>query len=243
MEVVFGGSIPKDYNYLDENEDIFGIHFEDNKLRIALSDGASVSYDSKNWAKALVDYFIKTGAGRAFDIKKVMLTYYTEMFKCNDMTAIQKRGLRVGSFATFLGIEYSYLNNQARIIGVGDSIVVLLSDERFIEAFPRTASEQFDVVPQMFSTKNRGNLFFQHAKERSRFYKIWKLKDVPSPTLLCMSDALGEWAMREMERGNSEVWAQLMSINDLRSFWQFVHVKRLEHAIKTDDTTLITVRL
>jgi len=245
MEILFSGSIPKDYNRCDENEDIFNIHFEDHKLRIALSDGATVSYDSKNWAKALVDYFIKTGMSGVLDMRKIMRSYHSRIVKNENMTIIQKHGLKQGSFATFLGLEYGYINNQASIVGVGDSIVALIEHEKLIEAFPHTTSAQFNNRPQMLSTKNRGNgnLLFLQSKERSKFYKTWNLEDLESPTLLCMSDALGEWAMREMEQGNSGVWAQLMSINDLRDFWQFVHVKRLEHAIKTDDTTLITVRL
>ena len=51
MKVIFHGTIPKDQNFASSNEDAYT--FFDSKGILALSDGASESYDSKQWALTL----------------------------------------------------------------------------------------------------------------------------------------------------------------------------------------------
>jgi hypothetical protein len=240
MELLFNGSIPKDYNCPHENEDCFNIDFIEHNIRIALSDGATISYDSKNWAKTLVEYFMQTGDLSDFDIKKATRTYY-KRFDFNNMTMMQKRGLRFGSYATFLGAEYNYSNNCLNLLAIGDSIAVLLSNGNFIEAFPYHSFEQFYKAPQMLSTNKRSNLFFIRSKNHSKFYKTWDFNLIDHPVLLCMTDVLGEWALREMKRGNNSVWKELLLISSLKEFRYFVQVKRESGAMKIDDATLISI--
>ncbi|MDR1554638.1 MAG: hypothetical protein LBS39_01265 [Campylobacteraceae bacterium] len=241
MELLFSGSVSKEYNH--ENEDVFDIGFIEHGVRIALSDGATVSYDSKEWAKILVNYFIKNGELSGFDIKKIIKIYYSSRFCFKDMTPIQKRGLIYGSFATILGVEYSFADNFIKVFAIGDSIAVLLDGEKLIETFPYSLSAQFKKPPQMLSTKKRNNFFFSYAKDRSKFYKVWKLQNISYPILLCMTDALGEWALRETKRGNDKVWREILSVCSAKEFIRFVWNKRDNHTIKTDDTTLISIRL
>jgi hypothetical protein len=241
MELLFNGSIPKDYAYPHENEDWFNINFIEHNIRIALSDGAAVSYNSKNWAKVLVDYFIETGNFSATDIKKAIKIYYAKEFNFNSMTLIQKRGLSLGSYATFLGAQYNSIDNYINILAVGDSIAVLLNKESIIESFPYISSIQFHKSPQMLSTNGRNNLFFMRSANVSRFYKMWNLNTVERPALLCMTDALGELALKEMESGNYLIWEELLSISNMKEFKNFIQIKRDNKMIKIDDTTLISI--
>ncbi|MDR1284671.1 MAG: hypothetical protein LBJ88_00550 [Campylobacteraceae bacterium] len=241
MELLFNGSIPKDYAFPLENEDWFNLNFIEHNIRIALSDGATISYNSQKWAKILVDYFIEIGNFSAVDIKKAISIYYAKEFDFNNMTLMQKRGLAFGSYATFLGVEYNSFDNNIWVLGIGDSIAVLLDKDNFIEAFPYIASAQFCKKPQMLSTNKRGNFFFTYSKNRSKFYKTWNLNFVKHPVLLCMTDALGEWALKEMESGNRLVWEELLSISNIKEFKSFIQAKRNDNMIKIDDTTLISV--
>ncbi|MDR0408324.1 MAG: hypothetical protein LBH45_05380 [Campylobacteraceae bacterium] len=241
MELLFNGSVSKDYACPHENEDWFNINFIEHDMRIALSDGATISYNSKKWAKILVDYFIKTGNFFAADIKKIVNIYYEKGLDFNGMTLMQKRGLSFGSYATFLGVEYNFSDNCIHVLGIGDSIAVLLNKEDFIEAFPYTSSIQFRKNPQMLSTDIRSDFFFIYSKNYSKFCKIWDLNPIKCPMLLCMTDALGEWALKEMENGNSLVWKELLSISNMREFKNFIQTKRDSNMIKIDDTTLISV--
>lgn len=240
---MFHGSIPKDYSRPHENEDVFNIDFTEHIIRVALSDGATVSYDSKNWAKTLTDCFIKMGMLSAIEIKQAIKTYYSDRFDFRNMTIIQRRGLMYGSFATFLGVEYNCISDRMHILGIGDSIVVLLDREDFAGAFPYVSSAQFNDTPPMLSTKNQSNFFFLHANDMSKFYKIWGLRNIKNPVILCMTDALGKWALKEMESGNRGVWRELLSINNLKEFKQFVQGRRDNHTIRIDDTTLISIKL
>ncbi|MDR1460362.1 MAG: hypothetical protein LBI78_01775 [Campylobacteraceae bacterium] len=241
MELLFNGSIPKDYAFPNENEDWFNINFIEHNIRIALSDGATVSYNSQKWAKILVDYFIETGNFSAADVKKVISIYCAKGFDLNNMTLMQKRGFAFGSYATLLCVECNSFNNNIRILGIGDTIAVLLDKESFIEAFPYISSMQFLKNPQMLSTNKRSNFFFVYSKNRSKFYKRWDLNSIKHPVLLCMTDALGEWALKEMESGNCLVWEELLSISNIKDFKSFVQTKRDDNMMKIDDTTLISI--
>jgi hypothetical protein len=243
MELIFSGSVSKDYSRPYENEDVFDVDFVKHSVRIALSDGATISYDSKNWAKALVGYLIQRGVLSTIDMKKIIKAYYADRFDFDDMTLIQKRGFSYGSFATLLGIEYSEIDDNIYILAVGDSIAVLLDQNSFVDSFPYSSSKQFDRNPQMLSIKKRNNFFFSRTKKYSKFYETWNISVLTRPVLLCMTDALGEWALREMESGNSSVWREILSIDSIKKLKQFVQDGRNERMMKVDDTTLISIKL
>src|ERR1039458_3551897 len=56
MRVLFAGQIPKEYTYPEDIEDTFTVSMETGT--VAVSDGASESFDSKAWAKLLVKGYV-----------------------------------------------------------------------------------------------------------------------------------------------------------------------------------------
>ncbi|MDR1975608.1 MAG: hypothetical protein LBQ18_01305 [Campylobacteraceae bacterium] len=239
MELLFCGSIPKSDDKPHENEDYYNIGIADENVRIALSDGATVSYDSKRWAKAVADYFVKRGLISNKDIDKLIKTYYSHRFDFKNLTLFQRRGLRFGSYATILGIEYDFDTNFLQIVSVGDSVAVLLDGDRFVDSFPYSLASEFRKDPKLLSTKKRHNCFFSRSKKYGKFYKVWNLNSTSAPILLCMTDALSEFAFKSYERGNKDVWQEIAGIKTMQEFKSFIEEKRRDKTMKIDDTTLI----
>ncbi|MDR0665955.1 MAG: hypothetical protein LBF71_00945 [Campylobacteraceae bacterium] len=242
MELLFCGSIPKNYDRPYENEDCYNINMINQTLRVAVSDGASVSYDSKNWAKNLADCFVQKEFILSRDINRLIKSYYSNRFDFKNLTLFQKRGLRFGSYATILGLEYNPVSNFIQVLSVGDSVAVFLDNDKLIDSFPYSLSVEFKKNPKLLSVKKRYNYFFSRSKEYDRFYRVWNLKTAHRPTVLCMTDALAEWAFKSYESGNTDTWREISSISSMKDFKSFVDAKRLENSIKVDDTTLVCIR-
>jgi hypothetical protein len=242
MELVFCGSIPKNYDKPHENEDYYNIDVINQTLRVALSDGATISYDSKNWAKNLVDCFMKKGFILNKSMNKLIKSYYSNRFDFENLTLFQKRGLRFGSYATILGLEYNPISNFIQVLSIGDSVAVFLDNYELIDSFPYSLSSEFSKNPRLLSAKKHYNYFFSRSKEYGKFYRVWNLESVYCPIVLCMTDALAEWAFKSYESGNRGVWRELGTINSMKDFKSFIDIKRSEKSIKIDDTTLICIK-
>ncbi|MDR2081069.1 MAG: hypothetical protein LBP54_04200 [Campylobacteraceae bacterium] len=242
MELMFCGSIPKNYDRPYENEDYYNIDIINQTLRVAVSDGATVSYDSKHWAKNLADCFVEKGFVLNRDINRLVKLYYSNRFDFKNLTLFQKRGLRFGSYATILGLEYNPISNFIQILSIGDSIAVFLDNYEFVDSFPYSKSSDFKKNPKLLSAKKKHNYFFSRSKDYSKFYRVWNLEKVYCPIVLCMTDALAEWAFKSYESGNMDTWREIGSINSMKDFKSFVDSKRLEKSIKIDDTTLICMK-
>jgi hypothetical protein len=239
---MFCGSIPKNYDRPYENEDYYNIDIINQTLRVALSDGATVSYDSKNWAKNLADYFVKKDFIFGKDVNRLIKFYYSNRFDFKNLTLFQKRGLRFGSYATMLGLEYNPISNFIQILGIGDSVAVFLDNYEFVDSFPYSASSDFRKDPKLLSTKIKHNYFFSCSKDYNKFYRVWNIEKVYCPIVLCMTDALAEWAFKSYESGNADVWREIGSIKSMTDFKNFIDGKRLNKSIKTDDTTLVCIK-
>ncbi|MDR2635477.1 MAG: hypothetical protein LBC08_01470 [Campylobacteraceae bacterium] len=245
MELLFCGSIPKDEGKPYENEDYYNIGIAGQNVRIAISDGATVSYDSKNWAKSLADYFVQKGVISDKNMNTLIKSYYAgcaARFDFKNLTLFQRRGFRFGSYATILGVEYNFNSNLIQLVGVGDSVAVLLDNYAFVDSFPYSFASEFRKNPKLLSARKKHNYFFLHSTERDKFYRSWELSSTNQPILLCMTDALGEWAFRNYEDGNASVWRELAAIISVKDFKKFIHEKRADKVMKTDDTTLICMR-
>ncbi|MDR1615067.1 MAG: hypothetical protein LBS26_05820 [Campylobacteraceae bacterium] len=242
MELVFCGSIPKNYDKPYENEDYYNIDIINQTLRVAISDGATVSYDSKNWAKNLVDCFVKKGFILNKNMNKLIKAYYSNRFDFKNLTLFQKRGIEFGSYATILGLEYNPASNFVQILSVGDSTAVFLDNYEFADSFPYSLSSEFSKNPRLLSVKKNYNYFFSRSKEYSKFYKVWNIENRYYPMVLCMTDALAEWAFKSYESGNKDTWREIGNINSMKDFKNFVDSKRTDKAIKIDDTTLICIK-
>lgn len=237
MRVLFAGQVPKDPSYAEANEDAFELAAEQG--RIALSDGASESFDSKTWADLLVTRFVhEPGLGHEWLSR--LVSEYLSHFDVANLSWSKQAAFERGSFATLLGVESFPNHASVDVLSVGDSLAVLLDGYTFVDSYPYARSEEFQKRPELFCTSAAHNAFFYSTDFFSNHHKTWELSDKKLPTLLCMTDALGEWALRNAQDGNPK-WQLLCAIDERSQLEALVLNERANKNIRIDDVTLVRV--
>jgi hypothetical protein len=235
MYVSFAESIPKEAAYPNENEDAFEI--ASHMGRIAVSDGATVSYASKKWSLVLTKRYVENPELNESWITDA-LAEYVRYFDVPAMSFSQQAAYEAGSFATLLGVESFADHNTVNIISIGDSLAVLLDGARFIESFSYTHADDFKKRPELLGTLPEHNIFFQSVDFFTYHQKTWCLDDLKEPVILCMTDALAEWALRNAQAGRP-VWQMLTQVKTLSDFESLVAEERHAKNMNIDDTTLV----
>lgn len=239
MKVLFSGQIPKDVNYPEAMED--AVKIATDAHRIAVSDGASESFDSKIWAQLLVDLFSQSSR---FDWEGLVtaVQLYDKQFNPSELSWSKQAAFERGSFATLLGVEINPAGSQVSILSVGDSLAILLSGDDSVQSFPYMDSQQFQQRPELLCTKSAHNSFVESSDFDSSHSMIWDLQALTAPVLLCMTDALGEWALKMKEDGLPQ-WAILLSLEKIEDLERLVLTEREARRMRIDDVTLVSIAL
>ena len=239
MNVLFAGQVPKELNFPDDIEDTYERSADDNL--IVISDGASESYDSKTWAQLLARRFIGNP-----DLTEgwlnAAIASYTARFDIGNLSWSKQAAFGRGSFATLLAINRSAEAETVDLISVGDSLAVLLNGAEFVDSFPYRQAEEFRQRPKLLSTNVTANVFLDSPDFNLAYKKAWTLHDNWEPGILCMTDALGEWALRHQEEGNPR-WQQLLEIRDTTELENLVTEERSAKRLRVDDVTLISISI
>ena len=237
MKVIFKGQVPKDLSYPESMEDAMAFSTDD--ARIAISDGASESFDSKTWAQLIVENFVLDTS-----VSDHWLVALANRFAANfDLASLswsKAAAFERGSFATLLGIENFQTFNDVKISSVGDCLAVLLDGIELIKTFPYDSYEQFQQRPHLFCSNLADNKFFQDPSFYTDHQTYWNLDSLSSPRILCMTDALGEWALRKAAEGNPQ-WDFLLDISTSDMLKDFVVSERANRSMKVDDVTLVSI--
>jgi len=237
MKVLFKGQVPKDLSYPESMEDAMA--FSTDNDRIAISDGASESFDSKTWAELIVESFVLDSS-----ISKAWLVTLANQFAVNfDLPSLswsKAAAFERGSFATLLGIENFKNLNDVEVISVGDCLAVLLDGIDAVKTYPYQSADQFQQRPNLFCSNLADNKFFQDSNFYTDHQTTWNLNGLRSPTILCMTDALGEWALRKAAEGNPQ-WEFLLGISNTEMLVNFVVSERASRSMKVDDVTLVSI--
>ncbi|MCC7006385.1 MAG: hypothetical protein IT497_07055 [Ottowia sp.] len=237
MKVLFAGQVPKDPIYPEANEDALEIAVKQDRL--AISDGASESFDSQTWAALLVNKFVRE-PGLNQEWLDQIITDYLAQYETANLSWSKQAAFERGSFATLLGVESFPGLSTVDVLSIGDSLVVLMEDGSCTAAYPYSHFEDFQKRPELFCTASAHNTFFQAKDFFSKHHKTWRLKSTRAPLLLCMTDALGEWALRNAHDGTPK-WETLSSISKLSQLESLVLSEREAKSMRTDDVTLIAI--
>lgn len=235
MIVSFAGQVPKSPAFREDIEDAMSL--APLQGRIAVSDGASESFDSQSWARVLTSRFIVDSELSADWISTAVRTY-TETVEPDSLSYFKRAAFDRGSFATLLGVEYQPTANVLNVFAVGDSLAALIDGRELIETFAYTRSSQFEQRPELFSTSAQQNSDFTTDRLSTAYLKKWQLDSLQSATVLCMTDALGQWALRQCELGTPP-WDELIGITDERQFEALILRERDGRAMRVDDVTLV----
>jgi hypothetical protein len=229
-------TVPKDSGNPQWNEDAFR---EDLAMGVvALCDGASESYDSRRWAELLAEGFLRNRTVNHEWLQEV-IAEYCALNPLDTLSWSQVASYERGSYATLLGIEYNFPTQVVKIHAVGDTLAVLLEDGEFIESFPQVHAAEFGERPTLLSTVAGPDDTAAEALVKSISKKEWTIERPGSTQLLCMTDALAEWALRHHEMGTPK-WKSLLNIEQ-DDFNALVHASRSSTDMRTDDTTLVSL--
>lgn len=239
MQIVFSGSFPKDPSEPESNEDC--LHLDLGSGRFALCDGASESYDSKSWAAILAEKFVSDPAINQSWIDDVVSAYST-LFDFQNLSWSKQAAFEKGSFATLLGVEINSSLDHLEIIAIGDSIALLVDEGHLVKSWPYTEAEQFKGRPTLLSTQPALNEFVGANGFYSQTHISCALDALIKPTLICVTDALGEWALQKDEQG-AENWRKLLDIHSDEELAALVVEARCRKTMKTDDSTLLIINL
>lgn len=242
MRIRFRATFPKDMSAPELNEDAFAPKKEVEVDRIAISDGASESYNSQLWAKLLVNQYVSNLTINSETIDTLIHRYGSE-HNYASMSWSQQAAYERGSFASLLGVEYNASHNELDIIAVGDSIAVLIDNDggTLLTTYPYHESSQFDQRPTLISTIKRHNEFISDSQFHTTHSKSIPLSESDKPILLLMTDALGQWALKNQERG-TPVWKLLSSMTKSK-LKKLIKEEREHRRMRTDDVTLLVIDL
>ena len=237
MKKEFAGTCPKDLQEHDSNEDQFC--FSEDGLRFALCDGASESYNSQLWAKIISRKFAddpKFGPEWLSDA----LGDYIAAHDFPAMSWSQQSAYERGSFSTLLGIEFDSVHGTLEVLAVGDCLALLVDGDRFIEAWPITDPERFKDHPTLLATLSQHNGFITETGFCAKTIKTLDLSGYAKPRLYCMTDALGEWALRQA-LASTDGLVRLSSLSTEQELCDLVVEERSAKRMRVDDSTLIVL--
>jgi hypothetical protein len=196
----------------------------------ALSDGASVSFDSATWANILVEQYARNPEFDRAWLNEA-IAKFAKLYDRENLPWMQQASFDRGSFASLLGVRQ--VGGALYVLAIGDSLAVLCDGDEIVSSIPYTSPIEFEQRPQLLSTNAADNDFIEDV-EPAR----WYLRDFDSPALLCMTDALGQWALAYREEEPSPI-SRLRRIKSLPAFKRLVAAERESGRLRRDDTTLL----
>jgi len=238
MKCDFIGTCPKDIGEPESNEDKYAVSVDG--LVIALCDGASESYDSRLWAAMLAEKYVAHPCLTSDWVKQAVDAYAASHDVAN-MSWSKQAAFERGSFATLLGITRNVEANTVEVLAVGDCIAFLTDDGKLIDSWPFTDPGLFKQRPTLLSTLHELNQFASEDVFPANRTHTFNLEGLASPRVFCMSDAIGEWALRlALEESGVSKWDELLSAEGLE---RIVVVQRQLKRMRVDDSTVIALSL
>jgi hypothetical protein len=227
-------SIPKGGE--PRNEDSF---YRSAKGVYALSDGASVSFDSASWARILVRRYTKNPEFTR-EWLSAAIAEFRKLYDRNSLPWMQQASFDRGSFATLLGVRVFDGGQLIQVLSIGDSLAVLCDGDCIKASFPFSDASEFTRSPQLLCTNPAQNVFLEKVDFDFDLVADWSFRGLKQPALLCMTDALGQWLLSQRDRGRSPINV-LRQMTTPKAFARFVQDERAAGRMKRDDTTLIAL--
>lgn len=238
MRALFTGTCAKELDRPEANEDAYA--FSADLQHLALSDGASESYDSRLWSQLLTSKLAHDPHFGQEWIESAVFAYQSQ-HDFGTMSWSQHLAFDRGCFATLLGVEHDAINQRLKLLGIGDSVAVLLVGTEIVRAWPLDHPDKFKERPTLLSTLRTHNGFTQASDFKSIAYVEWDLTEFPETTLLCMTDALGEWVLR-IAGSDPEKMAALLAIRTEEQLTALVVAERESKLMRVDDSTLAILK-
>ena len=154
------------------------------------------------------------------------------------MSWSQQSAYERGSFSTLLGIDFDPIHRAVDVLAIGDCLALLVDEGRFIEAWPISDPERFKDHPTLLATLEKHNGFISDAGFYEKTVKTFHLNKYVNPRIYCMTDALGEWALRHA-LASTDGLQRLACLTTELELCDLVVEERSAKRMRVDDSTLI----
>lgn len=216
------------------NEDVWRV--SDDGTKVAISDGASVSYDPAPWAQALASRFVDN-PDVSREWLKTAVDAYDAAYDRDALPWMQQAAFDRGSFATLLGVILQSSHTAIRALAIGDSILAIIDNGEVVRTLPYQRPEEFERAPQLLSTAVIENRQFDDETLSKAWHDV-SLKGLIQPVLLLLTDAIGRWLLDDP---SSQRVALLLALNSEVAFSDFVIAEREQGRLRRDDTTMVVI--
>jgi hypothetical protein len=205
----------------------------------ALSDGASVSFDSASWSRILVRRYTRDPEFTREWLSAAMAEFRA-LYDRDRLSWVQQASFDKGSFASLLGVRVVDGGRLIQVLSIGDSLAVLCDGDCIKSTFRLAAASEFNRSPQLLCTNATENVFLDELDVGYDLVADWTFHGLRRPALLCMTDALGHWLLSQRDRDPSPI-SVLRKVRTPKAFARFVQEERAAGRMKRDDTTLIAL--
>jgi hypothetical protein len=213
------------------------------QARYALCDGASISYDSRGWARALCWRFMRDPYFGPDWLEVVRMRFSaTSAPPSDDWSAAH--AFDRGSFASFLG--FTITPQLIKIHAVGDTVLFVIRPNERIVMIPDIKSEDFGRDPILLCSRPNRSAF---PDDDEAFEMATYLVDAPAlgwagTRLVAVSDALAEWIARSQDDvGKIAKLSELSGISDRKEFLDWVLKAVADRRVRNDDCTVLKLNL
>jgi hypothetical protein len=232
-------------NQSDEYEDYFepkGPSFIDKKSVImAIADGATDSIFSKEWARLIVENFVKRPFFHRRSLQRTserISQVWRNNIKEKPLPWYAEEKLKSGAFSTLLGVVL-LPQGKFRAISLGDCCLFQIRDNELHLHFPPLEPEDFGSTPYLLSTNPNYN-------ERIWPFVMtcngdWKKGDI----FFLMTDALSQWFVKE-NKNNKKPWDVLLDFilaEENQQFDEWIVTQHQSKLIRNDDMTLLILEV
>ncbi len=228
LDLLASGSVPKDLQYPESNEDSFA--WDDSAQRAAVFDGATESFAARRWVELVRHQWL---TGDVMWIHQAQAIYSQDIELLN-LSWAQVEAAERGSYTTLASIEI--VPHGLQITTIGDSCIFLIKEAQIIGCAPYVSSEEFFTSPQAISTRTQDN--GDSALNIKTF--ILSPESLEAKQLLLATDALSQWLL---VKNPEERVSRLLHALKTDKLMTLVTEERSTGAMKTDDTTALLLEV
>jgi hypothetical protein len=212
--------------------------------RFAIADGATEGFDSRVWARLLVRCWIGIDppAISVEDFQPLACDLgvrLRERWKRKTLSWYAEEKARSGSFAAFLGVQFSRQQSQLlwTAIALGDCCLVHQRGGSIRVAFPISNSEDFSSRPMLLPSLS--------SLQDNAFAELKRLDGTAEEgdEFILLSDAIAAWYLRNTEGSEherSELLA-LLSGRDCDGLEQLVRRSQRLGTMRNDDVVVMRI--
>ena len=232
--------LPKLDHKASECEDAIAVDTQ--TFRFAVADGATESFDARNWAERLAQHWVQRKS--TLTVEEFRDWVATEGRELHDswtgltLSWYSEEKARYGSFATLVGVELD-LNTESpswQAIALGDACLLHFRNKMLLKSLPLSGSEGFNSGPVLVASDSS----LHESSMQSVVTDSGTFQD--GEVLLLMSDAASLWCLQRFENGDLDV-VEFLSAKSDEELREFFDAERLAGRIRNDDLAIVRIEI